>query len=154
MSRARLGLLPLLGSAALALGGCVDMFTGPPPTDVVAWRGTTTPGNTDIAECGSFDLELGQYQPPSFMWNTVSGRAVRATAQETELAKWQASLQQWWLEGYVTPANFVEFETKLQQPVYFRARPYSVWRGTITDDRMVLVESGSPCNREVVLVRG
>ena len=37
---------------------------------------------------------------------------------------------QWWLEGYVTAANFVEFETKMQRPVYFGARPYAVWRGT------------------------
>ena len=28
-----------------------------------------------------------------------------------------------------------------------------VWRGTIADDRMVLTEFGSPCNREVVLLR-
>ena len=61
---------------------------------------------------------------------------------------------QWWLEGYVTEANFVEFETKLQQPIYFGARPYAVWRGTIDGRAHALVESGSPCDREVVLVRG
>jgi hypothetical protein len=140
--------------AAMALGGCVDMFTGPPPSDAVAWKGTTTEGNPSYPECGSFALELGQYQPPTFMWNTVSGRAWPTAVPETQLGRWAAAYRQWWLEGYVTPANFVEFETKLQQPVYFRARPYSVWRGTITDDRMVLTESGSPCNREAVLVRG
>jgi hypothetical protein len=155
MACARKRLLPLFGAAAaLALGGCVDMFTSVPPPDAVSWRGTTSAGNPEFAECGSFALELGQYQPPAFMWNTVSGRAWPTAVPETQLDKIAAMSRQWWLEGYVTPANFVEFETKLQQPIYFRARPYSVWRGTIAEDRMVLTESGSPCNREVVLVRG
>ncbi len=154
MACARTRLFPMLGACALlALGGCVDMFTTPPP-DTVPWRGTTTVGNTAYAECGSFAFELGQYQPYAFMWNTVSGRAWPTATPQSLQDEWTASYRQWWLEGYVTPANFVEFETKLQQPIYFRARPYSVWRGTIADDRMLLTESGSPCNREVVLVRG
>ena len=36
----------------------------------------------------------------------------------------------WWVQGYMTPANFIEFETRLQRPVFFNARPYAVWRGT------------------------
>ena len=147
-------MLPTLAiGATLVLGGCVDVFTDRPPADAVAWRGTTSAGTTDAPECGAFLLELGQYQPPTFMWNTVSGRAWPTAVPATQVGKWTAAYQQWWLEGYVTPENFVEFETKLQQPVYFRARPYSVWRGQIVDDRMVLTESGSPCNREVVLVK-
>ena len=72
---------------------------------------------------------------------------------ETQVGKWSRAYTQWWLEGYVTDANFVQLETKMQRPVYFGARPYAVWRGTIAEDRLVLTESGSPCNREVVLVR-
>jgi len=84
----------------------------------------------------------------------VSGRAWLATAPQTQVDKWAEDYSQWWLEGYVTSANFVEFESRRQQPIYFRAKPYAVWRGTIEDDRMTLVESGSPCNRQAVLARG
>ena len=59
----------------------------------------------------------------------------------------------WWVQGYMTPANFVEFETRMQRPAFFRARPYAVWRGTRVDDRIELTESGSPCKRELVLTR-
>ena len=154
MAWSREGLLPMLGiGAALALGGCVDMFTSPPPADAVAWRGTTTAGNPAFPECGAFAFELGQYLPPTFMWDTVSGRAWPTTVPETRIGKWSRAYTQWWLEGYVTDANFVQLETKMQRPVYFGARPYAVWRGTIAEDRLVLTESGSPCNREVVLAR-
>lgn len=155
MAWSRKGLLPMLGfGAALGLGGCVDMFIGPPPTDAIAWRGTTTAGDPAFAECGAFSFELGQFLPAAFLWDTVSGRAWPTAVPDTRLGKWAEAYRQWWLEGYVTDADFVQFETKLQQPVFFGARPYAVWRGTIADDRMVLTESGSPCNREVVLVRG
>ena len=151
-SPARTGLLVSL-TATLALCGCVDMFTGP-PAGATPWRGTTTAGNPAYPECGAFAFQLGQYAPPAYLWNTVSGRAWPAAVPASEVDKWRTGFTQWWLEGYVSEANFVEFETKMQQPVYFGARPYSVWRGTIADDRMVMTESGSPCNREVVLTRG
>ena len=61
MAWSREGLLPMLGlGAAMALGGCVDMFTSPPPADAVAWRVTTTAGNPAFPECGAFAFELGQ----------------------------------------------------------------------------------------------
>ena len=85
MAWSREGLLPMLGlGATLALGGCVDMFTSPPPADAVAWRGTTTAGNPAFPECGPFAFELGQYLPPTFMWDTVSGRAWPTTRSETQ----------------------------------------------------------------------
>jgi hypothetical protein len=141
-------------AAFAALGGCVDMFTQAPSDAPATWSGTTTAGNTTFPECGPFLFELAQYQPPSFMWNTVSGRAWPTDAPAGTLSTWVASGTQWWLEGYVNEANFVEFETKMQRPVYFGARPYAVWRGIIAGDRMTMTESGSPCSREVVLVRG
>jgi hypothetical protein len=154
MPRSREELLPMLGlGAALVLGGCVDMFTGSPP-DAVAWSGTTTAGNTEFPGCGAFQFELGQYRPGTFMWDTVSGRAWPTQVPDTQTGRWAGAYRQWWLEGYVTEAEFVQFETKLQQPIYFGARPYAVWRGSIDGDRMVLTESGSPCDREVVLLRG
>ena len=155
MARSREDLLPLLGlGAALALGGCVDMFTGRPPPDAVAWRGTTTAGNTDFPECGAFQFELGQYRPERSC-GTRSAAAPGPPRRRTRRpVEWAGAYRQWWLEGYVTEADFVQFETKLQQPIFFGARPYAVWRGTIDEDRMVLIESGSPCDREVVLVRG
>jgi hypothetical protein len=155
MAWSREGMLPMLGlGAALALGGCSDMFTAPPPADAVAWTGTSTVGNPALPECGSFAFDLGQYQPATFMWDTISGRAHPTATPETRLGKVSETLTQWWVEGYVTDANFVQLETKMQRPVYFGARPYAVWRGSIADDRLVLIESGSPCNREVVLARG
>lgn len=141
-------------AAFAALGGCVDMFTQAPADAPAAWSGTTTAGNPEFPECGPFLFELAQYQPPGYMWNTVSGRASPTGTPAGTLSRWVASGTQWWLEGYVTSANFVEFETKMQRPVYFGARPYSVWRGSIEGDRLAMTESGSPCGREVVLVRG
>jgi hypothetical protein len=154
MARSYRAGLTLLGLVAgLGLGGCVDMFTRA-PSDAVAWRGTTSVGNAEFRECGAFLFELGQYRPAAFMWDTVSGRAWPTAEPATLSGRWAAALRQWWLEGYVTGAGFVQFESRRQQPVFFGARPYSVWRGAIAGDRMVLTESGSPCGREVVLVRG
>ena len=149
----RTRIIPMLALLA-TLGGCVDMFTQAPSDAPAAWSGTTTAGNAGFPECGPFLFELAQYQPPGYMWNTVSGKAWPTEAPSGSVAQWMASGTQWWLEGYVTDANFVEFETKMQRPVYFGARPYSVWRGHIEGDRMAMTESGSPCSREVVLVRG
>ena len=140
-------------AALAALGGCVDMFTQAPSDAPAAWSGTTTAGNAGFPECGPFLFELAQYQPPAYMWNSVSGRAWPVNVPQGALASWVASGTQWWLEGYVTSADFVQFESRRQQPIFFRARPYAVWRGTIADDHMTLVESGSPCNRQVVLAR-
>lgn len=155
MAWSREGLLLIVGlGAALTLGGCSDKFTAPPPADSVAWTGTSTVGNPALPECGSFAFELGQFQPATFMWDTVSGRAFPTAAPETRMGRLTGKVTQWWVEGYVTDANFVQLETKMQRPVFFGARPYAVWRGSIADDRLVLTESGSPCNREVVLARG
>jgi hypothetical protein len=147
--------MPVLGLAgAVALGGCVDMFTSVPPADAVQWRGTTTAGDAALPECAAFDFELGQFHQNVFLWDTVSGRAWPEAVPETQLEKWAEAYTQWWLEGYVTSANFVQFESRRQRPVYFRSKPYAVWRGTIDRDQMVLTESGSPCDRQVVLARG
>ena len=128
----------------------------PPPADAVAWRGTTTAGNPAFPECGAFAFELGQYLPPTFMWDTVSGRAwPTASSGHARLGKWAEAYTQWWLEGYVTDGQLrpVRDQAAAARSI-FGARPYAVWRGTIAEDRMVLTESGSPCDREVVLVRG
>ena len=138
--------LPLMGMA-LTLGGCVDMFTTAPP-EAVRWRGVTTAGAKGEPNCGPFAMDLGVYSDPVFLMEVASGRAyptVRVT---------QDDLATWWLEGYATAGNFVEFESREQRPVILDARPYAVWRGTRGDERIVLVESGSPCGREVVLTRG
>ena len=44
----------------------------------------------------------------------------------------------------MTPANFVEFETRMQRPAFFHARPYAVWRGTRVDDRIELTDFAPP----------
>ena len=155
MTRSRGSLLPLLGTVcALALGGCVDMFTSVPPPDAAHWRGVTTAGAVGRPECGPFAIDVGLFADRLFLWETIGGRAYPTTTAATAPDQLLDHLSSWWLEGYMTPANFVQFESRLQQPVILGARPYSVWRGTRNDERMLLVESGSPCGREVVLTRG
>src|SRR5262245_31044780 len=62
MARPMRRIAPLLAAVA-ALAGCVDMFTQAPADSPAAWSGTTTVGNPDFPECGSFLFELAQYQP-------------------------------------------------------------------------------------------
>jgi hypothetical protein len=155
MARSRASWLPLTGIAfGLLLGGCVDMFTSVPPPDATRWRGTTTAGAADQPGCGPFALDLGLSTDPTFLWQVVDGRARPTTRSVRASDRVEGAFATWWLDGYMTPADFVQFESRLQQPVILGARPYAVWRGTRTDERMTLVESGSPCGREVVLTRG
>lgn len=155
MTRSRGSLLPLLGTVcALAVGGCVDMFTSVPPPDAEHWRGVTTAGVGGGPVCGPFALDVGLFADPIFMWQTIGGRAYRTATPDPDSRLAADGITTWWLEGYMTTADFVQFESRLQQPIILGARPYSVWRGTRNDERMMLVESGSPCGREVVLTRG
>ncbi len=145
MPRSSARFLPAAAVAAmLALGGCVDMFTPAQPPATTRWTGLTTAGTADLAECQPFDLQVDLFQERLFTFETINGRAFPRAS---------SPVSTWWIEGYMTPANFVEFETRLQRPIYFRARPYAVWRGTMTADQITLVESGSPCHRQVVLTR-
>ncbi len=155
MTRSCRNLLPLLGVVgALALGGCVDMFTSKQPANAEHWHGVTTAGVGGGPVCGPFALDLGLFADPLFMWQTVSGRAYPSVSSDPDSPLNADGITTWWLEGYMTSANFVEFETRLQRPILPALRPYSVWRGTRNAERMMLVESGSPCDREVVLTRG
>ena len=53
-------LLPVLGAAvgALALGGCVDMFTDNPPGGAARFRGVTTAGAPGFPECAPMALDV------------------------------------------------------------------------------------------------
>ena len=141
---------------AIALGGCVDMFTSKQPADADAWRGTDDRGKSGVpgvrsvrtsssASISGPTLHVADGQRPGLAVRVHRIPTVRSMAD---------GITTWWLEGYVTSANFVEFETRLQQPILPDLRPYSVWRGTRNAERMTLVEFGSPCDREVVLTRG
>jgi hypothetical protein len=155
MTRPRARLLPFRGAvAALALGGCVDMFTDNPPGGAARFRGVTTAGVVDIPECAPFALDVGVFPEPWYLWEQVSGRAYPTVPPESARAKLVDAVSSWWVEGYTTPAGFVQFDTRRQRPIYFGAKPYAVWRGSIEGERMVLEESGSPCGREAVLARG
>lgn len=132
----------------LALGGCVDMFTPSQPPSTTRWSGVTTAGAADIPECRPFALDVALFAQPLYSFDTINGRAF---PQAPGIGV--ASVTTWWVQGYMTPANFVEFETRMQRPAFFHARPYAVWRGTRVDDRIELTESGSPCNRALVLTR-
>lgn len=139
---------------ALALGGCVDMFTTDVPPGSARWQGTTTAGPAQLAECAPMRLDLAVHDHPFYVPALVDGRAYPTTRPERRWPRAVDAATSWWIEGYRNPDNFVQFETKRQRPVYFRAKPYAVWQGRIDGDRLALAESGSPCNREVVLTRG
>ena len=147
-------LFPVAGVAAsLALGGCVDMFTARQPADTSRFSGVTSAGAPDIPECRPFELNVALFQQPLYSWETIDGRAHPTTPPNSMAGHAGDLATSWWVQGYMTPANFIEFETRLQRPVFFNARPYAVWRGTLVADQITLVESGSPCHRQVVLTR-
>jgi hypothetical protein len=146
------GCLALLG--LLSLGGCVDMFTGGPLVAAPRWTGITTAGPIDIAECAPMAVDVAVYEDPLYLPYLVDGRAYPKLEADRLSAKVAQLVSTWWVEGYMNPDFFVQFETRRQRPIYFRSKPYAVWRGSLVEEnRIVLIESGSPCNRELVLTR-
>ena len=153
-SRARLSRFLVGAAGVLALGGCVDMFTDNPPGGAARFRGVTTAGAPGSPECAPMALDVGVFAEPWYLWEQVSGTGQPTPRPEGVEARIAEAVSTWWVEGYTTPAGFVQFDLRRQRPVYFGAKPYSVWRGGIEGARMVLEESGSPCGREVVLAKG
>lgn len=139
----------------LALGGCVDMFTTGSNVPAPHWSGTTTAGPETIAECAPMAIEVEIRDEALYLSSVVDGRAFpQATGPASLGTRAADAVTSWWVEGYMNPDFFVQMETRRQQPVYFRARPYAVWRGTMVEpDKIVMVESGSPCHRSLVLTR-
>lgn len=83
--RSRGSLLPLLGTVcAVALGGCVDMFTSAAPPDAEHWRGVTTAGVGGGSVCGPFALDVDLFADPIFMWQTIDGRAYPAATPDPD----------------------------------------------------------------------
>jgi hypothetical protein len=153
MTLSREHLIPMLGlTGLLALTGCVDAFTTRPP-EAGVWSGTTTAGRTDLAECAPFGFLVDIHDNPVLFWPEVSGRAFPTVAPVGTRQQATNAVTTWWVDGYMMPSNFIQFESRMQAPLFFGARPYAVWRGTLDDDRIALVESGSPCGRELVLTR-
>jgi hypothetical protein len=153
MTLPRKHLIPTLGLAGLlALTGCVDAFTTPLP-EARTWSGTSTAGKTDLAECAPFGFLVDIRDNPVLFWPAVSGRAFPAATPAGVRQHATRTITSWWVEGYMTPSNFIQFESRMQAPLFFGARPYAVWRGTLADNRIALIESGSPCGRELVLTR-
>jgi hypothetical protein len=142
----------LLGAAAL--GGCADLFIGDPPPSAERWRGTTTAGPAVIDGCAPLAVDVAIYQDPFSLSRVVDGRAEPTTEVTGFLPRATDAVTTWWIQGDVSRTNVVQFESGRQRPVYFRAKPYALWRGVLEGDRATLVESGSPCNRELVLTRG
>jgi hypothetical protein len=142
----------LLGLGLLALGGCVDMFTEGPLVAAPRWTGTTTAGPATIAECAPMNVDVAIYEDPLYLNSLVDGRAYFAPEPATLGARAARAVSTWWVDGYMNPDYFVQVETRRQRPVYFHSKPYAVWRGGLVEDgRIVLVESGSPCGRQLVL---
>jgi len=144
----------LLGLGLLAVSGCVDMFTEGPLGAAPRWTGTTTAGLAEIAECGPMAVDVAVVQDPLYMPRQLDGRAYPTVQPVGYLPRAAAAGTTWWVEGYVNADDYVQFETRRQRPVYFRAKPYSVWRGTLVEDKRIeLEEFGSPCNRRLILDR-
>jgi hypothetical protein len=152
--RARLPQFLGMVAGFLALGGCVDMFTDNPPGGAARFRGVTSAGAAGFPECAPMALDIGVFPERWFVWEQVSGRAHPTARAEGAEARIVEAVSSWWLEGYANPAGFVQFDLRRQRPIYFGAKPYSVWRGSVDGERIVLEESGSPCGREVVLAKG
>lgn len=138
----------------LMIGGCADMVIGDPPPSAQRWRGTTTAGPAGIEGCGPLAVDVAVYDDPLYFQRLVDGGAEPTAEVAGFWPRATDALTAWWIHGYVNRANFVQFETARQRPIYFRAKPYAVWSGTLEGDRGTLAESGSPCNRELVLTRG
>ena len=154
MTLSREHLIPMLGlTGFLALTGCVDMFTTRMPSAAGAWSGTTTAGQAELAECAPFAFQVDIHDNPVLFWPEVSGRAFPTVAPVGVRQQAVGTVTSWWVEGYMMPSNFIQLESRMQAPLFFGPRPYAVWRGTLADDRIDLVESGSPCQRELVLTR-
>lgn len=149
----RIGRCTLLG--LLAVGGCVDMVTTGSSVPAPRWTGTTTAGPATIAECAPMAMDVAIYEDPLYMPSIVDGRAFPEPLAGGSLgARTAEAVSSWWIEGYMNPDFFIEMETRRQRPIYFRAKPYAVWRGTMIDPgTIILVESGSPCHRQLVLTR-
>ena len=121
MARSRKSLQPMLGlGATLALAGCVDMFTGPPPADAVRLARHHDRGQSGLSRMRRLRVRARPVPPPTFLWDTISGRAWPTAVPDSQLGKWAEAYTQWWVEGYVTKAEFVQFETKMQQPGLLR----------------------------------
>ena len=114
----------------------------------------TTAGVGGGSVCGPFALDVDLFADPIFMWQTIDGRAYPAATPDPDSRLVSDGITTWWLEGYMTTANFVQFESRLQQPDHPRRATLFRMARHPSDERMMLVESGSPCGREVVLTRG
>ena len=150
-SRYRGFLLVLAG--ALALSGCAAFVTDEPPPSAERWQGTTTAGPAGIPLCGPMVVDLAVYRDPLYRPRLADGLAVPTAAPVGARRRAVAFVTTWSVEGAVSPADEVRLELSRERPIYFRAKPYAVWRGPIDGERMTLTESGSPCNRELVLTR-
>lgn len=139
----------------LLLGGCVDMFTADPSVATARWTGTSTAGAAEYAECAPMTLDVAIWDDPLFLPQQIGGRASLQPAEPRTLRTRAAeAASTWWVEGYMNPDYVVQLETRRQRPVYFRSKPYAVWRGNLVQDgRIELVESGSPCGRQLVLTK-
>lgn len=142
-----------LGSL-LMLGGCADRFISDPPPSAERWRGISTAGPVEIAGCGPLAFDLAIWQDPLYLPRLIHGRADVTQDPSGFGERARDLVTTWWAGGYVSPRNAVQFDIGRQRPIYFRAKPYAVWRGTLAGDRATLVEAGSPCDRELTLTRG
>lgn len=132
------------GLAAFLLAGCVDMFAPRVPPAAGVWAGESS-AVADKPGCGAMAFDLAIFKSEIDDVQRISGRAQNAQTRDSYVV----SL---WVEGHLTPDDVAEFEVRQQQPLFFGARPYWLWRGTRQEDGTIVVREPVPfCGREVTL---
>jgi hypothetical protein len=163
----RMALLAL--GCLLSLSACADAFTGSsapvaagftgdtrlaPEGTAIVWEGIATGGRSELPACAPFAFDVTVHKDPLSLPAPVEGRAYTLAGTGGLRQQVDGFTTTWWVEGYQNVDRFMQIESRMQRPVIFRARPHSVWRGVEGEDgRIVLIESGSPCGRELVLTR-
>ena len=158
--------LPLL-AGALFLAGCADMFTVPVPETQPTLVGAISSERPRPGEnCEPMRVELFVLQPatePRFRSagedpvGEVSGRAWFAYEEpEGSLGAVLPTFQPWWLEGDLYP-NGIAVVTLYRSTLApsaanlaLGAKPFSVFRGTFTGDRLEVTEMAPFCGRTLL----
>ena len=129
---------------AVALGGCVDMFTRRRHRMPSSWRGVTTAGAMAASRVRAVRVRARPVSPiRSSCGRRSSGRACPAGHTRTLTAGWvRWRRRTWWLEGYVTAANFVQFESRGSSRLSSTRDPIPSGAAPSTTSACMLVEFG------------
>ena len=164
--RRKTAILLGLGLCALGLSGCADMFTVDIPEGGPKLTGDIS-GDANYLDlfCApmSVDINVG-FDPVNQVYpgggqlpvGYLAGRAYTSAAGLSPGERLVPGLQPWWIEGEIYE-NGTALLT-LYQSTYLPsgpanspgAKPFSVFRGTLLDNRLDLMEQPPSCGRHLV----